>query len=41
MITLAGEDLGGISLQQWLLQREKLSLKEFLLLAISTVESLG
>ncbi|MEM9541016.1 MAG: AAA family ATPase [Cyanobacteria bacterium P01_E01_bin.42] len=35
------EDFGGISLKQWLKQREKLSLKEFLNLAIAITESLG
>ncbi len=35
------EDFDGISLKQWLKEREKLSLEEFLFLAISTSESLG
>ncbi|NET15889.1 MAG: serine/threonine-protein kinase PknK, partial [Okeania sp. SIO1H6] len=35
------EDFGGISLKQWLNEREKLSLEEFLFLAIAIVESLG
>ena len=35
------EDFGGISLKQWLKEREKLSLEEFLFLAIATAESLG
>ncbi|WP_293155216.1 AAA family ATPase [Okeania sp. SIO2C9] len=34
------EDFGGISLKKWLNEREKLSLEEFLFLAIATVESL-
>lgn len=35
------EDFGGTALKQWLKQREKLSLEEFLALAIATTESLG
>ncbi|MEQ9669361.1 AAA family ATPase [Coleofasciculus sp. G2-EDA-02] len=38
---IALEDFGGISLKQWLQQREPLSLSEFLVLAISIVDSLG
>ena len=34
------EDFGGMSIKQWLKQREKLSLAEFLFLAIATTESL-
>jgi len=37
---IAFEDFGGISLKQWLKEREKLSLQEFLDLAIAIVESL-
>ncbi|MBP0018015.1 MAG: AAA family ATPase [Cyanobacteria bacterium SBLK] len=35
------EDFGGISLKKWQKQRDKLSLKEFLQLAIAITESLG
>ena len=35
------EDFGGISLRYWLKEREKLSIEEFLLLAIATADSLG
>ncbi len=35
------EDFGGISLKQWLKEREKISLKEFLQLAIAISESLA
>ena len=35
------EDFGGISLKQWLKEREKLSLQDFLELAIAISESLG
>lgn len=34
------EDFGGISLKQWLTEREKVSLEEFLFIAIATAESL-
>jgi len=35
------EDFGGISLKQWLKERERISLEEFLFLAIAITESLG
>ncbi|MGK7903014.1 MAG: AAA family ATPase [Hormoscilla sp.] len=35
------EDMGGISLKEWLSEREKLSLAEFLGMAIAITESLG
>lgn len=35
------EDFGGISLKEWLQEREKLSLSEILLMAIAITESLG
>ncbi|MBP0018014.1 MAG: AAA family ATPase [Cyanobacteria bacterium SBLK] len=35
------EDFGGLSLQQWLQKRKKLTLEEFLEIAIATTESLG
>ena len=35
------EDFGAISLKQWLKQRERFALQEFLLLAIAIAESLG
>lgn len=38
---IALEDFGGISLKQWLQEREKLSLSEFLEMAIAITESLG
>ncbi|MBP0018013.1 MAG: AAA family ATPase [Cyanobacteria bacterium SBLK] len=38
---IALEDFGGISLQQWLQEREPLSLKEFLAIAIAIAESLA
>ncbi|MEM9543590.1 MAG: AAA family ATPase [Cyanobacteria bacterium P01_E01_bin.42] len=38
---IALEDFGGISLKQWLQNREKLTLKEFLEIAIATTNSLG
>ncbi|MEM9541014.1 MAG: AAA family ATPase [Cyanobacteria bacterium P01_E01_bin.42] len=38
---IALEDFGGISLKQWLQERKKLSLEEFLEIAIAITESLG
>ncbi|MDY7006468.1 MAG: AAA family ATPase [Cyanobacteriota bacterium] len=38
---IALEEFGGISLRQWLKEREKLTLQEFLFLAIATTESLA
>ena len=38
---MALEDFGGIALKQWLKEREKLSLSEFLVMAIAITESLG